>query len=160
MALFNGLAFLGLIGAVTQLFKEATGYKAPAGSRIDWQKIDEDEHNGVSYEEYCRRMRRGYYHTTEPILMFDLKKYNEDVLSGMSPDELENRRKSGVYGAEKPFGYDQRKNFSLEGLPTDYVLDVERYEYTRRNYPQWFSYRLIDGSYGYRIDPSVYRQYM
>ena len=159
--MFNGLAILGLIGLATQFFKEATSPKMPPNARIDWELYWAEDLLGVSYKERGRRMARGYYHTTEPMKMFDLKKYNEDVLSGMSPDELERRRLSGVYGAEKPKGYDFKKNFDTKGLPRDYVLDVERYEYARRKYPEWFRpHRLLNSSYNYRIDPSVYRQYM
>lgn len=137
--MFNGLAFLGLIGAVTQLFKEATEKKQPYGSRVDWVKVDEDERNGVSYEEYCRRMRKGYYHTTEPKKYFDLMAYRQDVLDGATPDELEQNRKNMKYGYLKPVGYDHRANYTTEGCPSDIIVDVERYEYQRRKFPHWFS---------------------
>lgn len=136
--MFNGLAFLGLIGAATQLFKEATEKKQPYGSRVDWVKVDEDERNGVSYEEYCRRMRKGYYHTTEPKRYFDLMAYRQDVLDGATPDELEQNRKNMKYGYLKPVGYAHRANWTREGCPSDVIVDVERYEYQRRNHPEWF----------------------
>lgn len=137
--MFNGLAFLGLIGAVTQLFKEATEKKQPYGSRVDWVKVDEDERNGVSYEEYCRRMRKGYYHTTEPKKYFDLMAYRQDVLDGATPDELEQNRKNMKYGYLKPVGYDHRANWNRSGCPEDVIVDVERYEYQRRYHPEFFA---------------------
>ena len=147
--MFNGLAFLGLIGAVTQLFKEATEKKQPYGSRVDWVKVDEDERNGVSYEEYCRRMRKGYYHTTEPKKYFDLMAYRQDVLDGATPDELEQNRKNLKYGYLKPVGYDHRANYKTENCPSDIIVDVERYEYQRRNHPKWFENGRLIPRYAY-----------
>lgn len=137
--MFNGLAFLGLIGAVTQLIKEKTEPTVPANARLDWVKIDEDERNGISQKEYARRMRNGYYHTTEPKKYFDLMAYRQDVLDGATPDELEQNRKNMKYGYLKPVGYSHRANYTTEGCPSDIIVDVERYEYQRRKFPEWFS---------------------
>lgn len=141
MALFDGLTILGLIGAAKQLFKEATEKKQPVGSRIDWDLLDEEDKAGVPYDVRSKRMAQGYYHTTEPKKMFDLMKYREDVLAGATPDELESNRLAGKYGAVKPSGYSYRRNYSYDGLPANVIVDVERYEWQRRNFPDFFEKR-------------------
>lgn len=138
MALFDGLALLGLIGAAKQLFTEATEKKQPAGSRIDWDKYEADDRAGVSSKEMGRRMAKGYYHTTEPKKMFDLMAYRQDVLDGATPDELESNRLAGKYGPVKPKITAHGKNYSCAGIPSDIVVDVERYEYERREDPEYF----------------------
>lgn len=149
--MFEGLTILGLIGAAKQLFKEATEKKMPANARIDWDKLDADDRAGVSYEERGRRMAKGYYHTTEPRKMFDLMAYRQDVLAGATPDELESNRLAGKYGAVKPSGYGYRRNYDLNMLPSDVVVDVERYEFHRRNYPDYFEEFGLLKPHGYRV---------
>ena len=155
--MFNGLAFLGLIGIVSQFIKEKTEPKLPPNVTFNHDKLHEDIMARVPDKVVEKRLRQGYYHTEKK--MFDIKKYNDDVLAGMSPDELESRRKSGVYGAEKPIGGVLDRNCSTKGMSIYHVWDVERYEYCRRKYPERFKARLIPLDYNSKIDPSVYRQY-
>lgn len=138
--MFEGLTILGLIGAAKQIFKEATEKKQPVGSRIDWDLLDEEDKAGVPFDVRSKRMASGYYHTTEPKKMFDLMKYREDVLAGATPDELESNRLAGKYGAVKPKITAHGMNYSYGGLPSDIVVDVERYEYERRNRPDYFEW--------------------
>lgn len=157
MALFDGLALLGLIGAVTQIWKEKTEPTVPANTRFDFDKYNEDVMACVPNDIVSKRVRAGYYHSVPK--QFDLKKYNDDANAGMSPDELEKRRLSGVYGDTKPRGSGVLANYSVREMCGNYVLDVERYEYCRRKYPERFTAYLIPCGYNYPIDPSVYRQY-
>ena len=155
--MFDGLALLGLIGAVKQIWKEKTEPTVPANTRFDFDKHHEDVMAGVPSDVVAKRIRAGYYHS-EPK-QFNLKKYNDDAKAGMSPDELESRRLSGAYGDTKPRGSGVLANYSVKEIRGYYVLDVERYEYCRRKYPERFTVDFVPYGYGCRIDPSVYRQY-
>lgn len=159
MALFDGLTIIGLFGAAKQIFKEATTYKPAANERIDWQKVDEESY--LSAEEKQRRWRRGYYHTSEPMKMFDLQMYKDDILAGATVDELEANRLAGKYGAVKPYGYDSKANYSTKELTRPYVVDVEKYEYKRRKHPDWYPpNRLFDFDCTTLDSPSCWKQYL
>ena len=155
--MFDGLALLGLIGAVKQIWKEKTEPTVPANTRFDFDKYHEDVMACVPNDVVSKRVRAGYYHSVPK--RFDLKQYNDDVLAGMSPDELEKRRLSGVYGDTKPRGNGILANCDSSQVSIYHVWDVERYEYKRRKYPEQFKARLIPWGYNYTISPSVYRQY-
>lgn len=155
--MFDGLALLGLIGAVRQIWKEKTEPKLPANARFDYDKFHEEMMSGIPDKIVEQRLRAGYYHTTERK-QFDLVKYNEDVKTGISPYELEKRRLEGVYGDVKPRTRGS-KNYSEKELRGNYVLDVERYEYKRKKYPELFEGYLIPSNYCYMVSKSVYTQY-
>ena len=53
------------------------------------------------------------------------------------------------YGYLKPVGYAHRANWTKEGCPSDVIVDVERYEYQRRNHPDWFEITGVLVEYRY-----------